>query len=1123
MTKAKKIIIASVAGVLAIAVAAVVIITAINYVEPFNGVEKFDETVLLTNSFEDNETGVIENTAEGSGNNVSLKNGGSGMTTARSNGPKYNFGGISETGWTGYRALEVNGVHKGHGEASQSNVVFKDVNVTVTENTHLSYVMYPSTLSDEHYDYEYTGMYMCVDAVFTDGTRLSELNAIDQNGFGFTPEAQGNSQALYTNQWNFIRVNMGEVAKGKTVDKLLISYSKPDNENSGDSEFLTYFDDITLSEITNMEYDHLADYVDTRRGSNSTSRFSRGVTPPSANYPNGFNFFTPVTDKDNTLLYFYQLSGERNTMSSISVNHFASIWVGDYGSWQFMPSTAVNASNVKNVQVLEHDSRAAQFNHRDETATCYYYSVRFSKDSKASDVLVELTPTMYGAVVRFTFPEDSDNASIIFDCEQGDGKLTIAEDGKSLTAVSKHSAHGSRDMHVYATLSVAAEKDKSFGKTGVVTFPKGTKTVEMTLATSFVSQEQAQKNYGFDFKKTKNFDKVCAVARKTWDELLGVIEIEGATYTQMVTYYSCLARTMSYPNLYTENTGTSLSPEWQYASPYSPGLKDGALVTNTGLWDTYRTAWPWYSTYSKDPTLINGLLQHFEDNGWNGAWICVKGFQCMIGTHSDIIYADATVKALRFDHSKAMLSMLRNAATVKNKGGVGREEQETAVFTGYVTNGTPRGMSWTLDNSLNDFGIYIMAEHLGMDDEAAYYKNRAKAYITVFNEEIGFFIGKDADGNWSKSKNEYDPTDWLDDYTESNGWNMAFNIVYDAGGLASLYGGDAGLIAKLDEFFSTPVTNVNGNSIHEVREGREVRLGQYCHANQVAHHIAYMYDYTSQPYKTQEIVRSILSRCYVGAEIGQGYVGDEDNGEQSAWYVYSALGFYPTALATGEYTIGSPLFPKVTLHFKTGDVTITAKNNSTENIYIASCTVNGKPYNKTYITQEMLDSGADIVFEMTDKPTSWGTAEDSRPYSLTPYGESISYMTDSTQNATVKVNGNEETALTDDTSDTSVKLNKTGGEILVSYESGVKAQIVTLTSAKGQKINITKYVLQGSKDGSTFVTLDERTNLEFEWGQYTRPFLIPEDKQDTYKAYKIIVECEEEQNGLKIGEIELIG
>lgn len=1127
MTRKKKIIISAVAAALAISVTLTAVLLLINRIEPFRGVQRYSETVLFSSSFEDDETRLAENLEEsGLTVNVSAKTGGTGMTTSRSSGPKYSWGGISKTGWTGERALEINGIHNGHGEASCSNVIFPNLGIPVGEGTHLSYVIYPSTLSDDSYDYEYTGMYICVDAVFTDGTRLSELGATDQNGFLLDPVSQGESDALYTNQWNYIRADIGSVAAGKTIDRLLISYSKPDNGNAGDSEFLTYVDDVTLSDITGMEYDHLADYVDIRRGSNSTSTFSRGLISPAVTYPNGFNFFTPVTDSGNNLQYYYHLAGERNTLSSISIEHIASYWVGDYGTWQFMPSTFINAGSVKDAAVLGSAEREAQFTHSDEIATCYYYSVKFAEDSRAAGVTVEVTPTMYGAVVRFTFPEDSDNRSIIFDSENGGGALKFDEDSGTFTAYSNDINNSSRTMYVYGRFSVPAESTAVFGERGAVSFPEGTDTVEMTLATSFINYEQAEKNYGYDFKKTSDFDKVCAVARNVWDEALGVVEIEGATYTQMVTYYSCLYRVLAYPTLYTENTGTEKDEVWQYASPYSgstmrPKVKDGALVCNTGLWDTYRTAWPWYFTYSKDPTLINGLLQHYIDSGWNGAWICVNGFQCMIGTHSDIIYADGTVKGLRYDYSTAMMSMLRNAATVRNKGGVGREEQETSVFTGYVTNAIPRGLSWTLDNSLNDFGLYVMADYLGMTDEAAYYKNRAKAYVTVFNEELGFFVGKDANGNWSRNKSNFSPADWTDDYTESNAWNMAFNMVYDVGGMASLYGGADALAAKLDEFFATEITNVDRNSIHEVRESREVRLGQYSHANQVAHHIAYLYDFVGQPYKTQEIVRSVLARCYVGAEIGQGYVGDEDNGEQSAWYVYSALGFYPTALATGQYTIGSPLFPKVTLHLETGDVTITAENNSTENVYIASCKVNGEAYDKTYITQEMLDSGADIVFKMTDSPTAWGTSEDSRPYSLTPYGEDAGYLTDTTGEAKVSAGGADGNSLTDDTSDTCASFGSSNAQITFEYQTGKRVQIVTLTSAKANTPTIDRYTLEASADGVNFVTLDEREDIEFEWAQYTRPFLIPEEKQGEYIVYRITLESREQE--LKIAETELIG
>jgi len=1116
MSKKLKIFIPVAAVLVAAVIVAVMLLTTFpNKIEAFTGVEKFSENVRFSSSFEENEQWqAAKSKVEGTAVNLAAP-----MTTVVSSGPEYNWGGISRTGWTGDKALKINGTHTGKNEASCSNVLFEGLNLEVNADTYLSYVLYPSTLSNDSYDYNYTEMYLAVDAVFTDGTRLCDLHAVDQNGFLLDPVSQGESDALYTNQWNFIRANIGEVAAGKTIDRLLISYKKPDNGNSN-SEFLAYLDDVTVSDITNMEYDHLSDYVNIFRGSNSTSEFSRGLIAPAVTMPNGFNFFTPTTTAGDKLMYYYQLSGERTTLSSISIQHIASYWVGYYGSWQFMPSTAVNASKTKEEE-LSASARSATFTHNDETGTCYYYGVTFAEDSCAAGVKAEVTPTMYGAVARFTFPEGSKNTSLIFDSENGGGSLSFGEDYSSLYASSNNKNQGSRTMNIYAEFSTPFEFSESYGENGVITFPEGTTSVTMTLATSFAGKDQAKKNHDLDFDETKDFDKVCAVARKTWDDKLGVVEIEGATFTQMVTYYSCLYRSFAYPNLYTENTGTASDPVWKYASPYSTTAKatltEGALVCNTGLWDTYRTAWPWLATVSKDNTLINGLLQHYVDSGWNGAWIVVKGTQIMIGTHTDIVYADAAVKGVKFDLQTAMQSMLRNAATVRTRGGVGREEQETGVFTGYTSNETPRGLSWTLDNCLNDFGLYVMAQKLGMADEAAYYENRAKSYVTVFNSEAGFYIGKDKSGKWSKNKNNFDPTEWLSDYTESNGWDMAFNMVYDAGGMASLYGGLDAMAQKLDTMFATPIYNVNRDTIHEVREGREVRLGQYIHSNQVAHHLAYMYDFCNQPYKTQEKVRSILARCYVGAEIGQGYVGDEDNGEQSAWYTYSALGFYPTALATGQYTVGSPLFKKVTLHLETGDVTITANNNSTENIYIASCTVNGEAWNKPYLTQEMFDNGANIVFEMTNQPTMWGTGTENLPYSLTPYGESVNYLTDTTKNATVQSSRSVK-ALTDDTSDTSVTFGGTA-EITFTYPSAVKAQIITLTSGKSSNLAaISSYKLEASNGGG-WVTLDERSDISFEWTQYTRPFLIPEEKQGDYTQYRITI------NGANLifSECEVIG
>ncbi len=1091
-------------------------------------VQTYNEDVSFTATFETGETdGLQQNTPFGLSSKLTAPSGYTGaspMVSALSGGPTVTFGGISEGGWRGDGVLKIHGVHEGQGRAYGQTLLYDGLNLPVTKNTYLSYVLYPSTLSVDSYDNTYTPMYLCVDAQFTDGTVLSDLSAKDQNGFFLDPVSQGNSDALYTNQWNYIRSHIGEVAAGKTLDKLLISYEKPQNTGASSREFLAYVDDITLSDITGTDYIHKADYVNILRGTNSTSEFSRGLATPAVAYPHGFNTFTPVTDAGNNLPYYYHLAGGRNTLSSLSITHTASYWVGDYATWQFMPSTSVKAGSLTAVSQIQADARKAAFTHEKETATAHYYGVQFDEDSAASSVKAEITPTMYGGVVRFTFPSEAAARTLLFDCENGAGSLTLKADGKSLTAWADDLNTGARRLYIYATFDTPYETRKNFGKTGAVTFPDGTVTVEMSIATSFLSAAQAKKNYGYDFAQGNAFEDVCERARDVWDDTLNVIDIEGASYTQKVTFYSALYRASLYPAMYTENTGTADSPVWQYASPYSgsntsPTVVNGALVCNTGLWDTYRTAWPWYATLSQDTTLIDGLLQHYEESGWNGAWIGVKGFQCMIGTHSDIIYADAAVKGLRYNYDLAMASMLRNASTVRNSGSVGREENETSVFTGYVTNAIPRGMSWTLDNCLNDFGLYVLAEKLGMADEAAYYKNRAKAYVNVYYADAGFYLGKDKDGNWSTTAAKYNPIDWMSDYTESNGWNMAFNMVYDPAGMASLYGGVDKMAEKLDELFSTPITNVGKNSIHEVRESREIRLGQYAHANQVAHHLPYMYAFCGQPYKTQELVRSVLSRCYVGAEIGQGYVGDEDNGEQSAWYLYSALGFYPTALATGQYIIGSPLFRKATLHLPTGDVTVTAHNNSSENIYIASCTVNGEPWNKPYLTEEQLRNPCNIVFEMTNTPTSWGTGEDDRPYSLTPYGESVDYKRDFASGCTVKVNGQTVTALTDDTSLTELSLSAGTTEIVLSASSAKQAQMVTLTSGQ-EAMTVKEYTLYGSSNGRTWTALDSRQNLSFTWDTYTRPFALPADKQGSYGYYKLVLTTDAT---VSLAEVELIG
>lgn len=333
----------------------------------------------------------------------------------------------------------------------------------------------------------------------------------------------------------------------------------------------------------------------------------------------------------------------------------------------------------------------------------------------------------------------------------------------------------------------------------------------------------------------------------------------------------------------------------------------------------------------------------------------------MTGTSSDVAFADAYVKGVRFDAKAAYDAAVKNATVVPPMSGVGRKGMATSPFLGYTSTDTHEGLSWAMEGYVNDYGIARMGEALygktgdkRYREESQYFLNRARDYVKLFDTGAGFFQGRDAKGDWRVRSSAYDPREWGYDYTETNGWGYAFTAPQDSRGLANLYGGRKGLADKLDEYFATPETaspdhvGSYGGVIHEMTEARDVRMGMYGHSNQVAHHVIYMYDAAGEPWKAQAYVREALSRLYTGSEIGQGYHGDEDNGEQSAWYLFSALGFYPLVMGSGEYAIGSPLFKKATVHLENGrDLVIRAPENSARNVYVQGVRFNGLPWTST--------------------------------------------------------------------------------------------------------------------------------------------------------------------------------
>ncbi|MEU4033856.1 GH92 family glycosyl hydrolase [Streptomyces collinus] len=1018
-------------------------------------------------------------------------------------------------GFTGKRALRYAGRHTAAGRAYSSNKVF-DVNVKVAGDTQLSYRVFPS-MADGDRDYDATDV--SVDLAFTDGTYLSDLGAIDQHGFPLSPRGQGASKALYVNQWNNVASRIGSVAAGKTVDRILVAYDSPD----GPAKFRGWIDDVALRQVAPQKPKaHLSDYALTTRGTNSSGSFSRGNNFPAAALPHGFNFWTPVTNA-SSLSWLYEYARANNddnlpTIQAFSASHEPSPWMGDRQTFQLMPSAASGTPDTGR------EARELAFRHENETARPYYYGVRFENGLKA-----EIAPTDHAAALRFTYP--GDDASVVFDNVTEQAGLTLDKEHGVVTGysdVKSGLSTGATRLFVYGVFDKPVTDGGAGGVKGYLRFDAGADhTVGLRLATSLISVDQAKDNLAQEIPDGTSFDTVRNAARRTWDRLLGKVEVEGATPDQLTTLYSSMYRLYLYPNSGFEK----VAGKDQYASPFSamPGpdtpthtgakIVDGKVYVNNGFWDTYRTTWPAYSflTPGQAGEMVDGFVQQYKDGGWTSRWSSPGYADLMTGTSSDVAFADAYVKGVKFDAKAAYEAAVKNATVVPPVSGVGRKGMSTSPFLGYTTTDTHEGLSWAMEGYVNDYGIARMGQALyektgekRYQEESTYFLNRARDYVNLFDAKAGFFQGRDAKGGWRLDSAKYDPRVWGYDYTETNGWGYAFTAPQDSRGLANLYGGRQGLADKLDTYFATPETaspdyvGSYGGVIHEMTEARDVRMGMYGHSNQVAHHVIYMYDAASQPWKAQQYVREALSRLYTGSEIGQGYHGDEDNGEQSAWYLFSSLGFYPLVMGGGEYAIGSPLFKKATVHLENGrDLVIKAPRNSAKNVYVQGVTVNGRPWTSTSLPHSLLAKGGVLQFFMGAKPSTWGSGRDAAPVSVTQDDKVPAPRTD-----LLKGDG----ALFDDTSATSA----TVASVDLPVAGAGKPVQYTLTSAADHTKAPAGWTLQGSADGTTWRTLDHRSGESFAWDRQTRAFTIAEP--GSYAKYRLVLD-----SGSTLAEVELLG
>jgi predicted alpha-1,2-mannosidase len=1051
------------------------------------------------------------------------------MRSIVGSGPRGGYTAKSGAGFTGLRALRYAGRHEAEGRGYSYNRVY-DVDVAVTPRTELSYLIYPDFIRD---DLSYPSTYAAVDLAFTDGTYLSDLGAKDQHGATLSPQGQGASKTLYTNQWNLKRSRIGAVAAGKTVDRILVAYDNPD----GPADFGGWIDDVAIDGSPEVRHrSRPSDWVVTTRGTNSTSSFSRGNNIPATAVPHGFNFWVPVTNA-NTLSWLYDYHRDNDAdnlpeLEAFSASHEPSPWMGDRQTFQVMPSAESEPEDTSR------SARALPFRHANEVASPHRYAVTFE-----NGIRTEIAPTDHAALFRFRFPEGG--SSLIFDNVDEDQAAIAFEDGalEGWTDTRSGLSNGATRMFVYATFDQPVRSSEASGRRGRATFDA--REVNMRIATSLISLEQAKRNLALELSPSDTIERVAARAQEAWDRKLRVIDVEGATEDQLTTLYSNLYRLFLYPNSAHENTGSAQRPRWRHAvqsststppsSPTETGapVVDGKVYVNNGFWDTYRTTWSAYSLFTPRMAgeLVDGFVQQYRDGGWISRWSSPGYANLMTGTSSDVSFADAYVKGIDgFDARDAYDAAVKNA-TVAPPGdpfnpSVGRKGLFQSVFLGWTPSRVSEGVSWALEGDINDFGIANMAAGLADDarskadrrrfeEEAEYFRSRSQNYVHMFDPAIRFFQGRDAHGRWKSTPPEYDPRVWGHDhdYTETNGWNFAFHTPHDGQGLANLYGGRDALAAKLDTFFSTPETanfpGSYGGTIHEMVEARDVRMGQWGFSNQVSHHIPYMYAYAGQPAKAQEKVREVLRRLYVGSEIGQGYGGDEDNGETSAWYLFSALGFYPLQVGSDVYTIGSPLFREATVRLEGGrKLVVKARNNSPSNVYVQGLRLNGKRHDRAYLRHRDIARGGTLEFDMGPRPSRWATGSGAVPPSVTRGRRPAEPLRDMTGR---EGGSGSAAALFDDDSSTTAAV---GDEVAYTFPARQRVSFYTLTSGTAEGGDPAGWIVQGSNDGRRWTTLDERSGETFAWRSQTRPFALR--RPGTYAQYRIVT------GAATLGEVELL-
>ena len=732
----------------------------------------------------------------------------------------------------------------------------------------------------------------------------------------------------------------------------------------------------------------LTKYVNPLVGTDSKKELSNGNTYPTIAMPWGMNFWTPQTNKMGDG-WCYQYAA--NKIRGFKQTHQPSPWINDYGAFSIFATT----ENL----VFDEEKRESWYSHKAEISTPHYYKAYLAN----YNTTVEITPTERAACFRITYPQ-TDKAYLIVDGFFKNSYIKVFPKERKIIGFACNATGGvPSNFKNYFVIYVDKDFDQSFTvedgailedkleveskhSGSIIRFKtKANEQVNLKIASSFISLEQAELNLEREIGDN-TFDQIAQKGKAEWNKQLSRISVEGGTDAQLTTFYSAMYRTMLFPRKFFEfDKGNKIV----HYSPYNGKVLDGYMFTDNGFWDTFRAAFPLLTIVFPElnSQIMEGLANAYKESGWLPEWASPGHRDCMVGSNSAILITDSYLKGIPNKEINTLYeAIVKNSQNEGPLSSVGRFGVDYYNKLGYVPYnvGKKENTARTLEYAFADYNIWKLSKALNRPQtEIDTFAKRAQNYKNVFDKSVNFMRGRNEDGTF---QSPFQPDKWGDAFTEGCSWHWTWCVFHDVQGLIDLMGGKNKFIEKMDSVFVAPPTfdySYYKKQIHEITEMLIMNMGQYAHGNQPIQHMPYLYNYAGEPWKTQYHVREIMNKLYTPAP--DGLCGDEDNGQTSAWYVFSAMGMYSVAPGTNQYVLGAPLFKKITLKLENGKTfVINAGNNSVENLYVQKAKLNGKTHTKTYLNHSDITNGGTFNLTMSSEPNkSKGVNASDFPYSMT--------------------------------------------------------------------------------------------------------------------------------------------